>query len=1248
MRYLDMGRHLVILLLMSAVFSFAGKLHAAQCASVFSGGLTQNLGVNGLDLSGINWASNPWPASGSELQTGDYYFAGGALPDDYKLEVVPGAIVRIFVSGNLTIGANSEFESDGELLLVVQGSLVLGNGVEFEGLIYAGGAVNRSSNGRGNQPEIDGALASAGPNATDRYNIRFDEELAASSLLSGLCTRNVELSANGQTRDPVIVAPDEVVSFSVAAMNCPQAESVARSNEWIDRWSVAGVQIDEFNEEDSPCSRDVTWSYEFSEPGTYVVEYEAEYCSSRSWSWLFGFFFCSEYEAFSSDEIVIEVENKFSGLNCETQDDFQSGALDSDLWVTSSNGAFTPTAVDGRLRMTEASGNQSTAATLQAELPGEGNLVILTFDYFAYGGSGADGLAVVLSDANQTPQPGSYGGSLGYAQQVSGDIRVPGFRGGWLGIGLDEYGNFGNPTEGRQGGQGFRKDSVVIRGSGSGIDGYQFLQGTRSLSPGIDSTGSSTGHTYEITIDSRTPGEAWVSVRRDYGSGMQTLISPFNVLNEDGQANVPENFLLSLTGSTGGSTNIHELDNVQLCALKVNEVGNQVDHFEIEHSGSALTCRPEVVRLRACANAECSERFPEPVEVTLSPSGWVGGNTFTFTGESDPALRITRPTLEPITLGITRSVPGTKPFSQTLCDNGSGVLSAENCGMMFFDSGFDISIPDHVSDTTVPATIAAVRKDDSTEQCVPGFNEEDKNIALWFDYVNPASGSKSIVAGDDRLPSFMDAVRTLRFNENGVATVDIRYPDVGRVRLRAQYDGVGEDEGLEMVGDGTFVARPARFQLEIPGNPAATSVEDGNDFVAAGSDFEIRVSSLNASGNITPNFGRELPAESVALSAALVAPADGQMPSLQGAFGDFGSDCEGNVSGDGTACGQFQWPEVGIISITPSLADGSYMETADVVGDQVPHVGRFIPDRFHVSVSEPGEVEPYCSVSTAFAYMGQGLNWKSGLQPELTLEALNVTGNRTRNYTLGSFQRLEVANLDSNRLRGASDSSAVDINGDPFPVSADLSGGRLSVLEPGVLRYQFASDDEITFGKMPRTRVRPFVPDYLIQLTGVSDADGVSTLQTPVDIRPVFDLEMRYGRLQLENAYGPEISGLEIPFQAEYYTLDGFVTNSSDWCWSYNTGEVSLDQSGLSGGSTAVTGATGTLDEGTSEPGRGVLLTAPGPDNRGDVLVSLPTPLWLSGDFNGDGSLEDPSATATFGVYRGNDRIIYWREVPAN
>lgn len=52
----------------------------------------------------------------------------------------------------------------------------------------------------------------------------------------------------------------------------------------------------------------------------------------------------------------------------------------------------------------------------------------------------------------------------------------------------------------------------------------------------------------------------------------------------------------------------------------------------------------------------------------------------------------------------------------------------------------------------------------------------------------------------------------------------------------------------------------------------------------------------------------------------------------------------------------------------------------------------------------------------------------------------------------------------------------------------------------------------------------------------------------------------------------------------------------------------------------------------------------PGLPDVGQVEVEYAVPVWLRDDFNNDGTLTSPRAQAQFGVYRGHDRIIYWRE----
>ncbi|MCR8916422.1 LamG domain-containing protein [Marinobacter panjinensis] len=665
------------------------------------------------------------------------------------------------------------------------------------------------------------------------------------------------------------------------------------------------------------------------------------------------------------------------------------------------------------------------------------------------------------------------------------------------------------------------------------------------------------------------------------------------------------------------------------------------DHIRLTHPGSGLTCSPADITVTACADEDCSTLFSDPVTVDFSsPTENWSPDPITFTETTNVLLQYT--TAETVTLNAQASSPlATNP---PRCFSGG----LETCEMTFLDAGFIIDVPAHTSAVAAGGTIAAVRKEDTSQRCVPGFSDVTRDVALWSTYSDPSSGTEAVVIGAQPVAKASPGtVNTFDFNANGIAAFDLTYPDVGRVGLNARYDGseANGDAGLVLIGQADFIARPDRFRLDVPGNPQATDAS-GSIFRTAGESFEITVSALNANGDLTPNFGQESSPESVGLESLLIAPSGGEDPPIGGGFGAFGQACDGTSAANGSACGEFNWPEVGIIALTPRLAGGSgYLGFEDVVGTRLDNVGRFIPARFELTVAEAGIVDPFCTASTTdFAYMGQSLNWQNGFEPIITVDALNAAGTVTQNYTSGDFLKLDA--LDLARVAGSNDNTAVDGPGNPFPVTATLAGMTLSNLGAGQVQYIFSAADTLVFDKTTDSRVAPFTPDYSIELSGLEDSDGVTASpQTPMELSPSFGFQIRYGRLNIDNAYGPETADLTVPFRADYYTGSEFVLNEADSCWVYDSGTmVSLDESGLSGGSTSVIAASDTLLVGEPPAGSELILSAPGEGNTGDVGVTFSVPDWLQGDYNDDGALENPSALATFGVYRGHDRVIYWRE----
>lgn len=976
-------------------------------------------------------------------------------------------------------------------------------------------------------------------------------------------------------------------------------------------------------------------------------------------------------------------------------DDFSASTLSNNWVVARSSGDFTPAIVNGRLGMTQASPKQSTSATYQRLFPAANNLVTIEFDQYAHGGNGADGMAVVLSDARDTPQPGAFGGPLGYGFKTGVNN---GFAGGWLGVGIDEYGNFSG--EGGATNKGRRKQSVVVRGSGSGTSGYNYLKGTckdgadnangNCLSPTVDSgSDSNRPHRYRLTIDSRTKDQSMVKVERNTGSGYSTLIDSFNAAAQSGQAAIPENLLLSLTGSTGDATNAHQIDNVRICALNSSPVGTQIDHFEFDHSGQALTCNPETLIIRACANASCSQLFMDPVSAVLTPlkngsNGWVAdsqvsysGNTATVNFSGGTAkLQLRNNLASAMRVGVSGSTPSTKPLSTTLCRAGSGALSPAACTLDFADSGFVFNVPDTLANKPQQVVMTAVRKDNASQLCVPSFQKQTKRITFWSDYNVPATNlfgsqiriDKTAIATTAGAPTAMD----LYFNELGETTLkDVSYTDAGQMRLNARHDGSGDTAGLVMTGSDLFVSRPVGLCINAPQGACATGNASCSVFKKTGEAFHMNITAMawqsDNDGDIcvgngtTPNF--VLP--DIALTSELVAPQGGIV--AQVTPNKYSHVAASNSLNSPTP----SLNEVGVFRIkaTPPVAtppEGSTVSTG-YFGYTIPPassvpVGRFVPWDFNM-VS--GIVTPACG---GFSYMSQPFD------VDATVVARNREGGITKNYR-DAFARGTLSLVAANNQDG------VDRSNRLAPLAASWSEGtgkatgqsrfmRLRELTPSLTAPEeplplLRLGLRVVDGETPETS---FLADRNMNpaVTGICQNGVNCTAKQLLIPKGAGDTMIAYyGRLLTSTRQGAASAPLALPLQVQYFEGGLWRTNQQDVC----------SQISLAGDGIVFTDADQRYDAATGDlilkDGTRIRLglgnVAPGGTQTGfdggetrfhfappNQAVRIPyqivlekqplqplAPTWLADPATSDHLM----GMAIFGRDRGNDRIIYRREV---
>ena len=226
-------------------------------------------------------------------------------------------------------------------------------------------------------------------------------------------------------------------------------------------------------------------------------------------------------------------------------------------WTLSNSAILTAPSIDvagsGWLRLTAAVGTEKGLA-LDSGFSFAGNQpVSVEFNYVSWGGTGADGMTLFLYDSSTvSPMAGAFtGGGLGYC----------GGAGGYLAIGLDEFGNFSNPGDkctAGSGGPGKTPESLVIRGPESSTNAWV---NTTSISGGIDNpmvTTRPSPKTVLLTLTPAVPPAIGYTITAQFqsasGQPFQTLFS-----NVAFPYTPPTNLSVGFSGSTGGSTNIHEL-----------------------------------------------------------------------------------------------------------------------------------------------------------------------------------------------------------------------------------------------------------------------------------------------------------------------------------------------------------------------------------------------------------------------------------------------------------------------------------------------------------------------------------------------------------------------------------------------------------------------------------------------------------------------------------------------------------------
>ena len=503
---------------------------------------------------------------------------------------------------------------------------------------------------------------------------------------------------------------------------------------------------------------------------------------------------------------------------------------------------------------------------------------------------------------------------------------------------------------------------------------------------------------------------------------------------------------------------------------------------------------------------------------------------------------------------------------------------------------------------------------------------------LGYVLQKPGSGGGSLGSGDFNFSKGVVEDVAIQFDNSGELVVTLEDKSF---RCSTQPPTVANcpSDGGTLKGQITLKARPWKIAIcnvrsGSSFNPAGG--ETGGGFISAGTDFIVDYKPIihpdtalgitdECAYPVTSNYS--LDSGPLDLDFKVVYPA----PSLNPQPGAVTPNVIPSFSTNQVLNTLVHtWSEVGAIEF---ISSAIYLGRDIQKDHQV--IGRFYPDYFNTLNNVWGN-----PAGQAFAYMNQEFDNVS-----IDVAAYSALGNETQNY--GSFNTIQQAffELDEGRL----------LNGNRLNLTYRGSRGAINNNDISWQKQaDFSPDGPFNFDGGPIRDVSlniftATLSDPVQFKTQPTDPSGMTTQRLP-DSQP----NVVFGRVNLSDVGGVEGSSITVPLQVQYWTNGAFINNVFD---SFTDIDAEMDGNPTViwpvGGATTAT-LTGAADVNNGVSNNFTAQQAPNAVTREQVQIwqqldsinnNMP---WLMFDWDQDGiDEENPSTVVTFGIHRGNDRVIY-------